>query len=210
MTGSRAWCPSIPIGFDEAVKLALEKIRQHEVATRWTNASVPGRDRSRVAFDPELFPIRDEQTTTCACPSSILFDQVRRVGGDQGWYYADFLWKVRGWIDRIMGGAGLRRGRRDPDKVLVGEAIDFWRVEDLIEGERLLLHAEMKVPGDAWLEFRVRPLAEGRQSELIQTAYFRPSPVLGPALLEPPLSDPPVHLPGHDSEHGAGGRIVDA
>ena len=78
-----------------------------------------------------------------------------------------------------MGGAGLRRGRRDPDKVLVGEAIDFWRVEDLIEGERLLLHAEMKVPGAAWLEFRVRPVAGGSQSELIQTAYFRPSPFWG-------------------------------
>ena len=171
--------PVDPIGFDDAVKLALERIRQNEVATRWTNARVPGRDHPRVAFDPTTFPIRDEQTMACASSSSILFDQVRRVGGDQGWYYADFLWQVRGWIDRIMGGAGLRRGRRDPDKVLVGEAIDFWRVEDLIDGERLLLHAEMKVPGDAWLEFRVRPIAEGGGSELIQTAFFRPSPFWG-------------------------------
>jgi uncharacterized protein YbjT (DUF2867 family) len=168
-----------PIGFDAAVRLALEKIRQHEVATRWTNASMPGRDQPRVPFDPRDFPIHDEQTVTCDCPAATLFDQVQRVGGDRGWYYADMLWEVRGWIDRVIGGVGLRRGRRDPTNVFLGEAIDFWRVEDMVPGERLLLHAEMKVPGDAWLEFRALPLEDGSRSQLIQTAFFRPLPFWG-------------------------------
>lgn len=168
-----------PIGFDDAVRLALEKIRQHEVATRWTNASMPGRDQTRVPFDPRDFPIHDEQTVTCDCPAAALFDQVQRVGGDRGWYYADMLWKVRGWIDRVIGGVGLRRGRRDPKNVFLGEAIDFWRVEDMVPGARLLLHAEMKVPGDAWLEFRALPLEDGSRSQLIQTAFSRPLPFWG-------------------------------
>ncbi len=171
--------PVDPIGFDEAVRLAMEKVRQREVVTRWTNASIPDREQAHSRFDPHDFPLQDEQRVSCKCSTEALFQQVRQVGGERGWYYADCLWEVRGWIDRIIGGVGLRRGRRDADKVLVGEAIDFWRVEDLTEGERLLLHAEMKVPGDAWLEFRVHPLAEGRQSELIQTAYFRPWPFWG-------------------------------
>ncbi len=171
--------PVEPIGFDTAVKLALEKTRQHEVATRWTNASIPGQVRARAAFNPADFPIHDRQTVTSSCPSAMLFDQVQRVGGDRGWYYADVLWKVRGWMDRVIGGVGLRRGRRDPVNVFMGEAIDFWRVEDMIPGERLLLHAEMRVPGDAWLEFRVCPLDGGSRSQLIQTAFFRPIPFWG-------------------------------
>lgn len=171
--------PVEPIGFDAAVRFALEKIRQHEVATRWTNARLPGRAQARVAFDPRDFPIHDEQRVPCNCPAAALFDQVQRVGGDRGWYYADALWKVRGWIDRVIGGVGLRRGRRDPTDVFLGEAIDFWRVEDMVPGRRLLLHAEMKVPGDAWLEFRALSLDDGSRSQLIQTAFFRPLPFWG-------------------------------
>jgi uncharacterized protein YbjT (DUF2867 family) len=168
-----------PIGFDHAVQLAMEKHRQHEVETRWTNASMPTREGRRIRFDPTDFPIRDEQRVECGAPTEALFDRVRRVGGDVGWYYADALWAVRGWMDRVIGGVGLRRGRRDPDNVFVGDAIDFWRVEDLSPGRRLLLHAEMKVPGDAWLEFRVEPTGDGSRSELIQTAFFRPMPFWG-------------------------------
>ena len=83
-------------------------------------------------------------------------------------------------MDRAIGGVGLRRGRRDPVAVRTGDAIDFWRVEDFVAGHRLLLHAEMIVPGDAWLEFRVEPIGEDR-SELIQTAYFKPLPFWGRA-----------------------------
>jgi hypothetical protein len=169
-----------PVGFDDAVRFAMAKHREHEVETRWTNAGLPGRGAKRARFDPSAFPIRDEQRVDCRAPASALFDRVRRVGGDAGWYYADALWAIRGGMDRIIGGVGLRRGRRDPLRAFVGDAIDFWRVEDLTPGRRLLLHAEMKVPGDAWLEFRVEPSdADGGGSRLIQTAYFRPTPFWG-------------------------------
>lgn len=171
--------PVEPIGFEAAVRSALEEVRLHEVETRWTGASLPRRDQGRRAFDPEDFPIRDQQRVECAASPQALFDRIRRIGGDVGWYYADALWRVRGALDRTIGGVGLRRGRRNPDQVFVGEALDFWRVEDVVPDRRLLLHAEMKVPGDAWLEFGVRPLDDGRRSELVQTAYFRPAPFWG-------------------------------
>ncbi len=167
-------------GFDDACRWAIDKVNQNAVETRWTNASLPHRVErvSSPVRAPENCPIRDEQRYEAEAPPLVLFDKVRRIGGDVGWYYAGFLWKIRGWMDRAIGGVGLRRGRRDPVSVRIGDAIDFWRVEDVIPGRRLLLHAEMIVPGDAWLEFRVEPRDRGR-SELIQTAFFRPSPFWG-------------------------------
>ncbi len=175
--GIRELVPIPLIGFDEAVRLSLAAIKRREVATRWTNASLPDSRSPAVPFDPAEFPIFDRQKVECTASPSALFDRVARVGGRVGWYYADFLWKIRGWMDRVIGGVGLRRGRRDPVKVFAGDAIDFWRVVDVVPGERLLLHAEMKVPGDAWLEFVVKPA--GDHSELVQTAYFRPMPFWG-------------------------------
>ena len=176
-----AMVPVEPVGFDEAVRVALEEVRLHEVETRWTNASLPRRDRGRhgLSSRPTSRSVMSSgsRATRRPGPCSTVSDA---SGGGVGWYYADLLWRVRGGIDRAIGGVGLRRGRRDPVDVFVGDAIDFWRVEDVIPGERLLLHAEMKVPGDAWLEFRVRPLGDGSDhSELIQTAYFRPTPFWG-------------------------------
>ena len=128
-------------------------------------------------------------------------------GGDVGWYYADFLWKIRGWMDRAIGGVGLRRGRRDPVRVFVGDAIDFWRVEDVIPGRRLLLHAEMSVPGDAWLEFVVRPL-DG--VALARSSSRRPSSARvrsgAGSTGMPALPDPLVHLPRHGPRHRPGRR----
>ena len=169
-------------GFDDACRWALEKVNQNAVETRWTNASLPHKvERVPLpVLTPENCPIRNQQRFPAAVPALALFDKVRRVGGRVGWYYGDFLWKIRGWMDRAIGGVGLRRGRRDPVSVRIGDAIDFWRVEDVVPGRRLLLHAEMLVPGDAWLEFRVEPI-DDTHSELIQTAYFRPSPFWGRA-----------------------------
>lgn len=165
------------IGFDKAVELAMERIRLNDVQTRWTNASLP-KHPSQVLFDRDRFPIRDQQKVVVNSSASELFTSIRRVGGKGGWYYANSLWRVRGAMDRMIGGVGLRRGRRDPEHILIGDALDFWRVRDFVDGSRLLLHAEMKVPGDAWLEFAVQSLGEGR-SELSQTAYFRPKPFWG-------------------------------
>jgi hypothetical protein len=169
-------------GFDDACRWALEKVNQHAVETRWTNASLPGRAErvSLPVLSPENCSIRNLQRFEANVSTLELFDKVRRIGGDVGWYYADFLWEIRGWMDRAIGGVGIRRGRRDPVSVRIGDAIDFWRVSDVVPGRRLLLHAEMIVPGDAWLEFRVVPIDE-THSELIQTAYFRPSPFWGRA-----------------------------
>jgi len=198
----RTLVPIPPTGFEDAVRWALDKVNQHAVETRWTEEAgrwaadpvvpraVDGRrssglpDRAdRVSppvLAPENYSLRDQQRVEAPVPAKVLFDKVRRIGGDVGWYYADFLWEIRGWMDRAIGGVGIRRGRRDPFSVRIGDAIDFWRVEDVVPGRRLLLHAEMIVPGDAWLEFRVEPRDEGR-SELIQTAYFRPTPFWGHA-----------------------------
>jgi hypothetical protein len=173
----RELIPLEPVGFEKAVRLALDRVRLNDVMTRWTNAS--GRQRSaRMPFDPALFPIQDEQRVRANVPAPVLFDYICRIGGNFGWYYANVLWKIRGGLDRAIGGVGLRRGRRDPARIFIGDAVDFWRVGDFEPERRLLLHAEMKVPGDAWLEFRVQTLDAG-QSELIQTAYFRPAPIWG-------------------------------
>jgi hypothetical protein len=104
---------------------------------------------------------------------------VCRVGGDRGWYSGERLWKLRGLIDRLAGGPGLRRGRRDPDRLGVGEPVDFWRVEDLESGRRLVLRAEMRLPGEAWLEWQIDPGPMG--TLLVQTARFRPRGLLGRA-----------------------------
>ena len=173
----RALIPLELVGFDEAVRLALDHVRRNEVTTRWTNAT-GGRRSIRPAFDPSAFPIQDRQSVTVHAPASILFDRIARIGGNVGWYYADALWEIRGGLDRMIGGVGLRRGRRDPGRIWIGDAIDFWRVGDFEPERRLLLHAEMKVPGDAWLEFRVQPIDE-MHAELVQTAYFRPTPLWG-------------------------------
>ncbi|HBQ61420.1 MAG TPA: DUF2867 domain-containing protein, partial [Balneolaceae bacterium] len=101
-------------------------------------------------------------------------DRIWSIGGDIGWYYADWLWKLRGFLDKLVGGVGLRRGRRSSEMISAGDALDFWRVlhADKKHG-RLLLYAEMKLPGEAWLEFRVE------NDTLIQTATFRPLGLAG-------------------------------
>jgi hypothetical protein len=100
------------------------------------------------------------------------------LGGDRGWLYMDWAWRLRGTIDRILGGVGLRRGRRHPAEVRVGDALDFWRVESVEYAHQMRLRAEMKVPGDAWLQFEVSSSDEG-YSSLIQTAYFAPKGLAG-------------------------------
>ena len=102
---------------------------------------------------------------------------VCRVGGGHGWYAADGLWRLRGAIDTLVGGPGLRRGRRDPERVAFGEALDFWRVTAIAADRRLELRAEMRLPGRAWLEFEVVP--EGSGSRIRQTAVFEPSGLAG-------------------------------
>ncbi len=169
--------------FDTAVGLALTRVRDAEVTTRWSSASVPGAPSDPLPSDPtwsggSLYTdVR--RVSTPASPEQV-WRAVERIGGPHGWYSARFLWEVRGVIDRVVGGVGLRRGRRDPDHLLVGDAVDFWRVEERQPPVLLRLRAEMKMPGLAWLEFRIEP-QPGGGSLLTQRAIFHPRGLSGHA-----------------------------
>jgi hypothetical protein len=120
---------------------------------------------------------RDDRSLPVHSDAAAVWRALEGIGGDRGWYSFPLAWAVRGLLDRLVGGVGLRRGRRDPDRLAVGDAVDFWRVEALERGRLLRLRAEMKLPGDAWLEFRIDDT--GARPELHQRALFIPHGLLG-------------------------------
>jgi hypothetical protein len=122
-------------------------------------------------------PYRDERTRSVAAPPAALWRVIEAIGGEHGWYYPELAWTVRGGVDRLVGGIGRRRVRRDPDRLTPGEPLDFWRVEEVRRGELLRLRAEMRLPGVAWLELRAGRAAAGG-TVLHQRTTFRPH---GPA-----------------------------
>lgn len=163
-----------PMAYRTAVQRALARLTEHAVESRWSDALGAGasyelRDREGVLEETRAIYVK-------ATPDQV-FRAFCRLGGDQGWLVWNWLWKIRGFLDRMVGGPGLRRGRRDPVSLYLGEAVDFWRVE-MVERPRLLrLRAEMRVPGQAWLQFTAIP--EGEGTRLIQTALFAPRGLLG-------------------------------
>ncbi len=173
------WLPDPPgglTGFDDAVALALTKVRDAQVETRWSNASGPDAPAEPLPSDPDWSggtAYTDVREQEVAAPPAALWRVIEGVGGEHGWYSFPLAWSVRGWLDRLVGGVGLRRGRRDPHRLQVGEALDFWRVEEIVPGELLRLRAEMRLPGRAWLELRAEPAGEGR-SRYVQRAVFLP------------------------------------
>jgi len=182
----RQYVPDPPgglLGFDGSVRLALKRVRDADVATRWSDAYMPGAPSDPMPTDPDwaggsLFT--DDRTTAVAASPEALWDVVESIGGSNGWYSLKWAWEVRGLFDRAIGGPGLRRGRRHPSELQVGEACDFWRVEEIVPGTLLRLRAEMKVPGLAWLEFHVSPGTAGG-STLRQRATFFPHGLAGQA-----------------------------
>ncbi len=169
------------LDFNTAVAYALERVRNQDVQTRWSSASVPGAPSEPLSTDPDwsggsLYVDLRERVTT-ASPDN-LWKVIEAIGGKNGYYSLPFLWEIRGLIDRLMGGVGLRRGRRDPEHLYVGETVDFWRVERCDRGQLLRLRAEMKLPGLAWLELIVDQDAEGR-TVYRQRATYRPTGLLG-------------------------------
>ncbi|HEV7186823.1 MAG TPA: SDR family oxidoreductase [Blastococcus sp.] len=169
------------LGFDDAVRLALQRVRDSAVATRWASASVPGAPSGPLPTDPDwaggsLYV--DERTRATTAEAAQVWRVVEGIGGDNGWYSFPLAWTVRGWLDRLVGGVGLRRGRRDPDRLFVGDALDFWRVEERDAGRLLRLRAEMRVPGLAWLEFHVEHGDDGA-TVLRQRATFAPRGLAG-------------------------------
>ena len=146
------------IGLDEAVRLALVRIRDADVATHWSNASVAGVPSDPMPTDPDWAQgtlYVDERSTRVDASADVLWRVIEGIGGTSGWYSWSRAWAVRGWIDRLWGGPGLRRGRRNPSQLMLGDALDFWRVEDIVDGELLRLRAEMKLPGRAWLDLGI-------------------------------------------------------
>ena len=169
------------LGFDDAVRLALTRIQEADVVTRWSSASVPGAPSDPLPSDPDWAGgslYRDERRTRVAAPPDAVWQVLQTVGGERGWYSWPLAWQVRGLLDRLSGGPGLRRGRRDPARLRVDDAVDFWRVEEVVPGRMLRLRAEMRLPGLAWLELAVRPEPDGT-STLRQVATFHPHGLAG-------------------------------
>ncbi len=169
--------------FREAVALALQRVEHLEVATRWSGADLPGRSPADpLPSDPgwaggTMFA--DVQAAWSPAPPDAVFRTVSGIGGRRGWYVATWLWSIRGWMDRAVGGIGLRRGRRHPDDLRVGDALDFWRVEAYEPPTLLRLRAEMRLPGEAWLEWRIEPDDGRGGSVLHQRALFHPRGLWG-------------------------------
>jgi uncharacterized protein YbjT (DUF2867 family) len=163
------------IDVEGAVTLALSKIADRDVITRWSDAAYPTAPWQKAQSDPAWageMVLRDRREQATDASASALWQSIESIGGDNGWYGADFLWYLRGLLDRLFGGVGLRRGRRDPLTLHVGESLDFWRVEELDRGVRLKLYAEMVLPGKAWLEFTI--IEEGGKRIVRQEASFSP------------------------------------
>ncbi len=160
----------------ESIDAALGKLETHDVETSWSDAGpIPG--------DPDWSGGKvfvDRRTIQANAPAEAAFRAICRIGGGQGYYAADWLWCLRGWIDRLFGGPGLRRDRRAPETVSYGEALDFWRVTGIEPHRRLELRAEMKLPGEASLEFEIQPHPDDeRRCTIIQTARFKPRGLFG-------------------------------
>jgi len=168
--------PQRLLGAGEAIELAVGKVANGSVETSWSDAGIiPG--------DPDWAGGKtfvDWRRTDVAADPDRVFRAVCRIGGTRGWYAANALWRLRGIMDRLIGGPGLERGRRNPETVAYGDALDFWRVTGFQQDRWLELRAEMKLPGEAMLEFNVLPVpGQPGRSRLIQTARFRPRGLTG-------------------------------
>ena len=174
---ARRLMPHTPLGVAEAIDRAVSRLRSDDVPTHWAVAGpMPG--------DPDWAGGKvyvDQREVAIDAPPERVFRAVCRVGGGHGWYGGDVLWRIRGWMDQLVGGPGLRRGRRHTEEVVYGDALDFWRVVGVERPRSLRLHAEMKLPGEARLEFAIDPEEAPNRSRLRMTARFWPRGLLGHA-----------------------------
>jgi uncharacterized protein YbjT (DUF2867 family) len=166
-----------PRGLSDAIQRALINEDNDVADTRWSDALSSSRGVRSLGGVRLGNRIVDTRSVTVTEPPEQAFVPIRRIGGKRGWYFANFLWTVRAWIDLLCGGIGKRRARRDPESLRVGDVLDWWRVEEYEPNRRLRLIAEMKVPGRAWLEFEVEP--KDRGSKIRQTAVFDPAGLSG-------------------------------
>ena len=162
----------------EAVRVALDDVERNRVETDWS-ASFPGGPRAgTVSLEEREGRVFERRSRAVRAGADRVYAVFTGLGGNRGWPHADFLWRLRGALDRLVGGPGMRRGRRHPDELRPGDALDFWRVEAVEPGRSLRLRAEMKVPGRAWLVFETVPDGPGR-CHLTQTAVFEPKGLSG-------------------------------
>lgn len=165
----------------QAIRAAVDKVRQHTVDTCWTDAGELAPPEWAVCGDAQYAGgtvLSDAYRVRLSASPEEIWNVVASIGGETGWYFADSLWNMRGLMDRLLGGVGLRRGRRHPTDIYVGDALDFWRVLVVEPNRRLLLLAEMKLPGEALLDFVLEPSGEGG-TELISIARFHPKGIAG-------------------------------
>lgn len=171
-----------PMAFEAAVRLALKRVASEDLPTVWNSAvsSAPGSTDDIRQLDLTEGLYRETRCITVDAPPDVAFDTITRLGGQSGWLYGDFLWRLRGWIDLLLGGVGTRRGRRSDTDLRVGDTLDFWRVEALEKNRLLRLRAEMKLPGRGWLQFKVKGADEtGHSTRIVQTAFFEPKGLVG-------------------------------
>ncbi|WP_405386650.1 SDR family oxidoreductase [Streptomyces sp. NBC_01102] len=175
--------PGQPFSFGTALNLALQRVREASVTTRWSSASTPGIPSDPLPTDPDWAGgslYTDVRELDVDASPDALWRVIEGIGGENGWYSLPWAWAVRGWLDRLVGGVGLRRGRRDAQRLRVGDSLDFWRVEEIEPGRLLRLRAEMRLPGLAWLEMYTERGPDGR-SHYRQRAVFHPAGLLGHA-----------------------------
>jgi uncharacterized protein YndB with AHSA1/START domain len=177
---ARSLFPHIePVDYDTAVQRALANLQAGKVETRWTDSLTSSLgDAPPVVLTTEQGMYVEHREIVVDAPPEQVYRVFAGLGGDRGWLYADGLWELRGLADRLVGGPGLRRGRRDSDELRAGDAVDFFRVEEIQPDRLIRLRAEMVVPGEAWLQFEAIPLPDGR-SRLVQTIFMAPKGLLG-------------------------------
>ena len=170
----------VPMDYTLALDRTLERLDAGIVPTSWTDALSSSQldIQDYVTLGSSEGMIIEKRTIVINATPASVFKEITSLGGNKGWLYGNWLWQIRGFIDRLIGGIGLRRGRRHKTMLRTGDSLDFWRVEDLQINESLRLKAEMKVPGKAWLQFHIDPL-KSDQSTLSQTAFFAPRGLLG-------------------------------
>jgi uncharacterized protein YbjT (DUF2867 family) len=159
----------------QAIELALNRTTLNQVNTRWSDAAFPTAPWQKAQGDPDWageLTLKDHREISTDVPLNFLWQQIEAIGGEHGWFGSDWLWYLRGLLDRFVGGVGLRRGRRDPRFLRIGDSLDFWRVEELEKEKRLKLYAEMVLPGKAWLEFNLE-VRDGK-TYVSQDALFAP------------------------------------
>lgn len=177
------------LSYRAAVRLALAREQAGDIESSWRSASAAGAPSDPLPSDPTWSGstvYEDARERTTSAPPAAVWEVVEAIGGEHGWYSVPLLWSLRGIADRLVGGVGLRRGRRDPAVLREGDTVDWWRVERIERGSLLRLRAEMKVPGRAWIEFQVEPIEHGgtagggtERTRYRQRAIFLPSGLSG-------------------------------